>query len=267
MEIDFAWWARRCRETYKSYQWDSESRVWKDIYPSILLSSERRRFSMSSDFYESRENHQTPPSTSILLCFWCDRYFSKFIQNVSMMIQKLSEAVEYFHFSKEKCTIYAQRRRVKMGPIRSTIQPSSSPRLVWSNTVVSSRITYWGWTKSSLGYRLYGLRIPSVENSSEGQKFIIFDEVKQVKMQIEIFNVFSGHADRESDSSIQQIVEIKTDISRAWRKESMDALANGMAELPNLKDTPLLHQHQEIYFDVRTGKMWKISREIWNATV
>ena len=44
-------------------------------------------------------------------------------------------------------------------------------------------------------------------------------------------------------------------------KESMDALASGMAELPNLKDTTITAPAPGDIFDVRTGKKCEKSPE------
>lgn len=97
----------------------------------------------------------------------------------------------------------------------------------------------------------------------EGAKEVhIFDEVKQVKMQIEIFNAFSGHADRKwllefaaNCGNPKQIFLVHGE------KESMDALASGMAELPNLKDTTITAPAPGDIFDVRTGKKCEKSPE------
>lgn len=75
----------------------------------------------------------------------------------------------------------------------------------------------------------------------EGAKEVsIFDEIKQVKMQIVVFNAFSGHADRKGllefaahCGNPKQIFLVHGE------KTAMDALSSGMKELPNLKDTTI----------------------------
>jgi metallo-beta-lactamase family protein len=83
----------------------------------------------------------------------------------------------------------------------------------------------------------------------------IFDEPKQVKMQIAVFNAFSGHADRKGllefaahCGNPKQIFLVHGE------KEGMDALASGMKELPNLKDTTITAPAPGDIYDVLPGK-------------
>lgn len=97
----------------------------------------------------------------------------------------------------------------------------------------------------------------------EGAKEVnIFDEVKQVKMQIEIFNAFSGHADRkgllefaENCGNPKQIFLVHGE------KEGMDALASGMAELSNLHGTSIVAPAPGDIYDVIPGKKCEKSPE------
>ena len=84
---------------------------------------------------------------------------------------------------------------------------------------------------------------------------VIFDEVKQVKMQMAIFNAFSGHADRkgllefaEHCGNPKQIFLVHGE------KESMDALESGMKELLNLKDTSIVAPAPGDIYDIVSGK-------------
>jgi len=90
----------------------------------------------------------------------------------------------------------------------------------------------------------------------------IFDEPKKVKMQIEVFNAFSGHADRkgllefaEHCGNPKQIFLVHGE------KESMDALSSGMKELPNLKDTTITCPAPGDIYDVVVGKKCEKSPE------
>ncbi len=83
----------------------------------------------------------------------------------------------------------------------------------------------------------------------------IFDEPKQVKMQIEVFNAFSGHADRkgllefaEHCGNPKQIFLVHGE------KEAMDALNSGMKELQNLKDTTITAPAPGDIYDIRVGR-------------
>lgn len=97
----------------------------------------------------------------------------------------------------------------------------------------------------------------------EGAKEVnIFDEVKQVKMQVETFNAFSGHADRKG------LLEFAANCGNPKQiflvhgeKEGMDALASGMAELPNLHDTSIIAPAPGDIYDVLTGKKCEKSPE------
>lgn len=90
----------------------------------------------------------------------------------------------------------------------------------------------------------------------------IFDEVKQVKMQIEVFNAFSGHADRrgllefaEHCGNPKQIFLVHGE------KEWMDALKSGMHELPNLKWTSIISPAPGDIYNVINGKTCEKSPE------
>lgn len=97
----------------------------------------------------------------------------------------------------------------------------------------------------------------------EGVKeVVIFDEVKQVKMQIVVFNAFSGHADRkgllefaENCGNPKQIFLVHGE------KEPMDALSSGMKELPNLKDTTITSPAPGDIYDIVAWKFCKKSPE------
>lgn len=97
----------------------------------------------------------------------------------------------------------------------------------------------------------------------EGAKEVtIFDEVKQVKMQIAIFNAFSGHADRkgllefaEHCGNPKQIFLVHGE------KEAMDALTSGMKELSNLRDTTITAPAPGDIYDVISWKLCKKSTE------
>lgn len=71
-------------------------------------------------------------------------------------------------------------------------------------------------------------------------------------MQIEVFNAFSGHADRkgllefaEHCGNPKQIFLVHGE------KEAMDALNSGMKELPNLKDTTITSPAPGDIYDIR----------------
>lgn len=90
----------------------------------------------------------------------------------------------------------------------------------------------------------------------------IFDEVKQVKMQIEVFNAFSGHADRKGllefaarCGNPKQIFLVHGE------QEAMDAFTSGMKELPNLKETTITAPAPGDIYDVRIGKKCEKSPE------
>lgn len=97
----------------------------------------------------------------------------------------------------------------------------------------------------------------------EGAKEVnIFDEKKQVKMQIAVFNAFSGHADRHGlleyaahCGNPKQIFLVHGE------QEAMDALTSGMKELPNLKDTTITAPAPGDIYDVVHGKLCKKSEE------
>ena len=90
----------------------------------------------------------------------------------------------------------------------------------------------------------------------------IFDEVKQVKMQIAIFNAFSGHADRKGLLEYAENVGTPKQIFLVHgEKDSMDALASGMKELSNLKDTTIIAPAPGDIYDVVAGKLCKKSPE------
>ncbi|MBP6921616.1 MBL fold metallo-hydrolase [Candidatus Gracilibacteria bacterium] len=88
----------------------------------------------------------------------------------------------------------------------------------------------------------------------------IFDEPKEVKMQIATFNAFSGHADRkgllefaEHCGNPKQIFLVHGE------KEGMDALSSGMKELPNLANTTITAPAPGDIYDVVAGKLCKKS--------
>lgn len=90
----------------------------------------------------------------------------------------------------------------------------------------------------------------------------IFDEPKKVKMQIAVFNAFSGHADRKG------LLEFAANCGNPKQiflvhgeKESMDALASGMKELPNLKETTITAPAPGDIYDVLPGKKCEKSPE------
>lgn len=97
----------------------------------------------------------------------------------------------------------------------------------------------------------------------EGAKEVtIFDEVKQVKMQIEVFNAFSGHADRKGLLEFAENVGTPQQIFLVHgEKEGMDALTSGMKELSNLKDTTITAPAPGDIYDVVHGKLCKKSPE------
>lgn len=90
----------------------------------------------------------------------------------------------------------------------------------------------------------------------------VFDEIKPVRMHIEIFNAFSGHADRNG------LLDFAANIGNPKQiflvhgeKEGMDALKSGMQELPNLTNTKIsIPEPGEIY-DLLPGKKWEKSLE------
>lgn len=90
----------------------------------------------------------------------------------------------------------------------------------------------------------------------------IFDEKKEVKMQIEIFNAFSGHADRKGLLEFAQNCGNPKQIFLVHgEKEAMDALQSGIKELSNCKDTPISQPAPGDIYDLLPGKKWAISPE------
>lgn len=93
----------------------------------------------------------------------------------------------------------------------------------------------------------------------EGQKeVIIHDKPVTVRSKIAIFNAFSWHADRhglleyaENCGTPKQIFLVHGEV------ESMEALKEGMKELPNLKDTSIIHPAPGDIYDVVGGKLCK----------
>jgi metallo-beta-lactamase family protein len=90
----------------------------------------------------------------------------------------------------------------------------------------------------------------------------IFEETKQVKMQIAVFNAFSGHADRKGLLEFAANCGTPKQIFLVHgEKEGMDALESGMKELPNLKDTTITAPAPGDIYDVVAGKLCKKSTE------
>lgn len=93
----------------------------------------------------------------------------------------------------------------------------------------------------------------------QGDKEVfIHDEKKIVRAQVEIFNAFSGHADRkglleyaENCGNPKQIFLVHGEI------ESMDALKSGLKELPNLTTTDITNPAPGDIYDVVAGKLCK----------
>jgi len=83
----------------------------------------------------------------------------------------------------------------------------------------------------------------------------IFDEIKQVKMQIEVFNAFSGHADRKWLLEFAEHCGNPTQIFLVHgEKVGMDALESGMKELSNLQNTAIVAPAPGDIYDVVAGK-------------
>lgn len=90
----------------------------------------------------------------------------------------------------------------------------------------------------------------------------IFDEPKQVKMQIATFNAFSGHADRHGLLEYAAHCGTPKQIFLVHgEQEAMEALKTGMHELPNLKDTSIVSPAPGDIYDVVAGKLCKKSPE------
>jgi predicted metal-dependent RNase len=83
-----------------------------------------------------------------------------------------------------------------------------------------------------------------------------------VKMQIEVFNAFSGHADRKGLLEFAENCWTPKQIFLVHgEKEGMDALTSGMKELSNLKDTTITAPAPGDIYDVVAWKLCKKSSE------